>query len=405
MKSQKRSLQSYVQKDLESKMVLLSGPRQSGKTTFARQFLKENDGAYYNYDNDHDRSVLQKSQLPAGKKLWIFDEIHKNPRWRNWLKGIYDQHHEEHSILVTGSAKLDIYSRGGDSLQGRYFFYRFHPLTLGELCQSYPSMTNPEEILQNLNLSDQFTDKYKNKAISYLDQLIQFGPFPEPFFQADTTFANRWRLLYSRRVIREDLRDLEKVSDLSRLELLYDRLPALVGSVLSLNSLREDLEVSHDSVKRWIEIFDRLFLTYRISPFGPVKIKSVKKEQKLFMMDWGLCEDTGARLENLVANHLLRFTHWCEDVLGVASDLRFFRNTDRKEVDFVVLKKKSPWFCVEVKSKQQSISPNLRYLMERTSLKQGFQVHLQGDSDYQEKLNNGAVIRCMPLWKFLLALP
>lgn len=397
-----RNLEDYVTQDLKKKMVFLAGPRQSGKTTFSKGLIKSKGGQYYNYDFDADRALLIKSKLNPNEKFWVLDEIHKYSRWRNWIKGLYDKYHEDHQILVTGSAKLDIYSRGGDSLQGRYFLYRFHPLTLSEICGFQSHKNEPEKILETIS-SNTFS-KEKTAAENALKDLIKLGPFPEPFFSSEKE-AQRWRLSYSRRVINEEISSLEKVSDLALLEVLFDQLQRCVGSPLSINSLREDLHVSHESVQRWVDIFDKIYLSYRIAPYGSAKIRAVKKEQKLYLWDWMYANETSAQLENLVANHLLRFIHWCEDIHGITCDLRFFKNTDNKEIDFVILKKNKPWFCVEVKTRAQEYQKQMKYFMTRAGVNYGFQLHLIGDEDYEDRSIPGSKIRVMPLWKFLSGLP
>ena len=287
-------------------------------------------------------------------------------------------------------------------MQGRYFFYRFHPLTLGEICAFQKIEKNPDEIIEDIILNSFI--KEKSIAVNALKDLLKLGPFPEPFLSSEKD-ANRWRLSYSRRVINEDISSLERVSDLALLELLFDQLPKCVGSPLSINSLREDLNVSHEATKRWIDIFDKMYLSYRISPFGSAKIKAVKKEQKLYLWDWVYATSDSAQLENLVANHLLRFVHWCEDLHGVMCELRYFKNTDNKEVDFVILKKNKPWFCVEVKTQNQPVQNQMKYFMKRSSVKLGFQIHLSGSDDYEDRSLPDAKIRVMPVWKFLAGLP
>lgn len=400
-----RSLTPEIKRDLKKKMVFLAGPRQSGKTTLAKSLLKEISGTYYNYDLDADRMKILKTQLDPSSKLWVFDELHKYIRWRNWIKGVFDTHSDQHRILVTGSARLDVYSRGGDSLQGRYYFYRFHPLTLGELVNrslDFSGKTPESMIAAFFESSSPIPRKGFQET---LKSLLQLGPFPEPYFSGSDREAQRWRMTYSARVIREEIRDLEHVQDLGLLELLYHRLPDCVSSPLSLNSLREDLEVSFSSVKSWLEIFDRMYLSHRISPFGPAKIKAVKKEQKLYLWDWGAVRDPGARLENLVANHLLRFAHACEDSFGLDVSLRFFRNVNGNEVDFVVLKQNLPWFCVEVKHSAKEVDPNLKYFLERVNVPYAFQIHLEGDQDYLSKNLGRSKVRVLPASTFLASLP
>ena len=250
-----------VRDDLGAKMVLLSGPRQCGKTTLAEALLEEIGGAYFNWDIDRDRRMLKAGTLDEDAHLWVFDEIHKYRQWRNWLKGVFDEHHKNHAILVTGSARLDIYSRGGDSLQGRYLRHRLHPMTWSELTQS-PIAKTPSELI--------------NQVLGGVDRpvpvdfgaLLQLGGFPEPLLKGSDRFAARWRRTYGELLVREDIRSLENVRDLDRLETLWDRLPACVGSLLSINALREDLEVAFETVRSWISIFERTYGVFRVYPVG-----------------------------------------------------------------------------------------------------------------------------------------
>ncbi len=393
----RRHVAKIIQADLKEKMVLLAGPRQSGKTTLAKGLQKKLNGSYYNWDIAGHRKLLRNNIINEQTKFWIFDEIHKNRGWRNWLKGIYDEFHEKHSILVTGSAKLEIYSHGGDSLQGRYFFHRIHPFTLSEILQLVP----PKAITSIFELPV----IGKKNAQEALKDLLDLGGFPEPFLSSSMKKASRWRLNYADKLIREEIATLQNLRDLDRLELLYDRLHETVGSVLSINSLKEDLEVAFETVKNWLNIFENIYAVFRISPFGPPKIKAVKKEQKLYFWDWGGIEDRASRFENLVAFHLLRFQHWCEDVEGEKVELRYYRDVRGHEVDFVLLKKRKPWVAIEVKTGEKKLDSGLKYLLERIKFPYAFQISLDGKNDFAHKKINGCNIRVLPASQFLPNLP
>jgi hypothetical protein len=198
-------------------------------------------------------------------------------------------------------------------------------------------------------------------------------------------------------LIQEDLRDLEKVKDLSLLELLADALPDRVGSPLSIRSLQEDLQVAHDTVKNWVEIFDNLYFSFRISPFGSPKIRAVKKEQKLYLWDWSVVPSSGARFENFVASQLLRYCHFLTDTQGFKMELRFIRDIDLREIDFVVIKDKKPCFAVECKTGDKGISKNIEYFRLRTQIPEFFQVHL-GQKDYGDPKKGG---RVLPIYRFI----
>ena len=357
--------------DLREKLVFIGGPRQVGKTTLALEILQKQPGApaYLNWDIPDDRSRILSGEIPPDK-LIVFDEIHKYARWRDLLKGFYDEYSPERTALVTGSARLDHYRKGGDSLQGRYHYYRLHPYTLNELSQ------NPTE--------------------ADLRGLLQFGGFPEPLSKQNARHSRRWQNERRSRVINEDLVSLERVNEISLLELLYSALLHRVGSPLSLQSLREELQVSHDSIRRWVTIFDNLYLTFRLSPYGTPGIRAVKKEQKLYFRDWSVLADDGSRFENLVACHLLKYCHYREDTEGYRMELRYLRDTDRREVDFIVLEQGSPVFAVECKTGEKSPSRHLSYFKDRIDIPRVYQVHL-GTKDYEPARN----IRVMPFIKFV----
>lgn len=349
-----RYLAPYIKKDLKKKMVFLGGARQVGKTTLAQSLIHDyHDGhaAYLNWDSDFDRRKIRARKWPQSEKLIVLDEIHKFSGWRTFVKGLYDTLRNSHSFLITGSARLDHFRRGGDSLLGRYFYYRLHPFSL------------PELGINTANLS----------------ALMEFGGFPEPLTTKDVTMLNRWHLSRISRVVRDDVRDLEGVQELNKLELLAEELPRRVGSPLSIKSLAEDMEVDPKTAKNWVAILERLYYCFRIAPFGAPKIRAVKKEQKLYLTDWSQVEDRGARFENLVASQLLKFCHFQEDVLGIKSEVRFVRDRDGREVDFVLLQKGKPLFAVECKLSSQQLSPHIRYFEERTSIPKFYQVSLEGE--------------------------
>lgn len=391
-----RRITQIIQNDLNKKMILLAGPRQSGKTSIARHFVKRQKASYYNWDIEKDRKALLQGQLNAATGLWAFDEIHKYRRWRNWLKGVYDEYGQTKKILVTGSAKLEVYSRGGDSLQGRYFLHRLHPFTLSEVLH-----LDFVEINDIPHLPRMQTKAGQNTLID----LLQLGGFPEPFLSGSNKEANRWRLSYGTRILREEVISMEKILELDKMELLYQRLPEVIRSPLSINSLREDLEVAFETVANWLSIFENLYLSFRVPPFGPARIKAVKKEQKFYFWDWSRTQDESARLENLVATHLLRLCHWIEDVEGETAELRYLRTRMGHEVDFLVLRSGKPWIAVEVKSKEQSLDPNLKYFLERVQIPWAFQIHLHGENDWEHPSINKSRIRILPVAQFLSQLP
>jgi len=353
MSDRTRYLFSQIPKDLQRKMVFVAGPRQVGKTTLALS-LPHAKAGYLNWDVPEHRERILKRELPASP-LWIFDEIHKYRSWRNYLKGLFDDRPRSQQILVTGSARLDLYRRGGDSLQGRYHLLRLHPLSAAEL-----DLKTPKE----------------------LHELLTLGGFPEPFFGGSEIEARRWSREHRNLLIREELVSLERILDLGNLELLALRLPELVGSPLSINSLREDLQVSHKTVSNWIAALERLYAVFRLSPFGSPKIRAVKKEQKHYHFDWTLGGDPARRFENLAASHLLKWVHYEQDVHGRDLELRYFRDRDGREVDFVVTEGRRPLSFIESKWADAEIDRGLRYLKVRFPRADAWQISATGRKDY-----------------------
>jgi len=348
-----RYLAAQVERDLARKMVFVAGPRQVGKTTLARG-LPGGEAGYLDWDVAEHRQRILLGELPPGD-LWIFDEIHKYRRWRGFLKGLYDRRPRGRRILVTGSARLDLYRHGGDSLQGRYHLLRLHPLSFREVGA---------------------------KSAGDLRQLLLLGGFPEPFLCGSETEARRWSREYRTRFIREDVADLERVRDLASVELLAMRLPELVGSTLSINALREDLDASHKTVAGWVAILDRLYSIFLLSPLGGPRIRAVKKARKHYHLDWSVVPEEPPRFENLVASHLLKWVHFEQDARGRDLDLRYFRDLDGREVDLVVLEGRKPILLVEAKWSDDAIAPALRYLKAKYPSADAWQVSATGRKDY-----------------------
>jgi predicted AAA+ superfamily ATPase len=238
-----------------------------------------------------------------------------------------------------------------------------------------------------------------------LGELLKLGGFPEPLLSGSEEFVGRWRLAYGKRLVREDVRTLEQTQELDQMELLFERLPDLICNNLSINKLAKDLEVSHQTVSKWLQIFERLYGCFFVLPWGDPKIKAVKKEKKLYLWDWAFIEDPGARLENLVAVHLLRLVHWFEDIYGEVLDLRYFRDPEGHEVDFIILRKKQPWIAIEVKSSEQEISTSYKYFLNRVQMPFAYQIHLKSDVDSRLPNINQSRVRIMPVAKFLQLLP
>jgi hypothetical protein len=371
VKVRRRYLAAQIERDLGRKMVFVSGPRQVGKTTLARSLPGAREG-YLNWDIAEHRERILRRELPAAM-LWIFDEIHKYRAWRGFLKGLFDGRREGQRILVTGSARLDLYRHGGDSLQGRYHMLRLHPLSAREAGIDSP-------------------DAFR--------QMLRLGGFPEPLLGGTEREARRWSREYRTRLIREDIASLERIQDLGTLELLTLRLPELVGSPLSVNALREDLQISHKTAASWIAVLERLYSVFRLPPFGAPRVRAVKKEQKLYQFDWSLVPEDPARFENLVASHLLKWVHFQQDVEGRDLELRYFRDTDGREVDFVIVERRIPTLMIEAKWSDEAPDRGLRYLKAKFPEVPAWQLSAVGRKDYVTPEG----IRVSPALPFLLQL-
>jgi predicted AAA+ superfamily ATPase len=357
-----RYLAPFILKDLKKKMVFLGGPRQCGKTTFSKYLLEKQypSGQYFNYDYDLDRKRILAQKWNKTNQLLIFDEIHKFHRWKNWVKGIYDTQKQDHHILVTGSARLDVYRRGGDSLLGRYHYWRMHPFTLDE---------NDSQISKE----------------DALNRLMQVGGFPEPFLENDPQEAKRWRKERYEKVLKEDLRDLENIQNISGISLLVELLKTRVGSLIVIQNLAQDLQVAPKTVKHWIDLLERMYLIFVVRPYHEKLIRAIQKPFKVYFFDNADVEgDEGAIFENLVATHLLKHLHFLEDSQGDTYQLSFLRDKEKREVDFVILKNKKVLSLIEVKTSDDQISQGLRYYAERIEPQNAYQIIMKPCKAYHQ---------------------
>ncbi len=330
-----RYLEKNIAEDLKNKIVLLSGPRQVGKTTVSKQLISPY--LYLNYDSAADRKLIIKEEWTRDVQLIIFDELHKMKKWKAWLKGIYDTEGIPPYLFVTGSARLETYKKGGDSLAGRFFSYRLHPFTVREICTT-------------LN----------EEPKTVLDKLLTLGGFPEPYLKGSETFAKRWRRTHVDTIIREDLLDMEKVRDIKSIEILIDLLRARVGSPTSYSSLANDLQVSVHTVKHWLQILENLYIIFPVHPYHRNIARSILKEPKYYLFDTGAVDgDLGARLENAVALALLRELHFIEDTTGSKVGLHYLRDKEKNEVDFLVVIDQKPSLMIEVKVSDENFSKSL----------------------------------------------
>ena len=331
-----RYLRSAVAADLEAKIVLLSGPRQCGKTTLARMI--HSDHQYLNHDLAEHRLLLRDKAWDRQRALVIFDELHKMADWKAWLKGIYDVEGLPPALLVTGSARLAALRRTGDSLAGRYFHFRLHPVDVKEavaLAELAPAEA--------------------------LERLLQVGGFPEPFLRGSVRWYNRWRRTHVDSILREDLLALSAVRDIQSIETLIELLRHRVGSPVSADSLARDLGKSRNTVQHWLGLLEDLYVIFRVSPWHRNVARALSKAPKCYFYDCALpTGDAGVRLENAIACALLKEVERVQDVAGERIALHYVRDRDGREVDFMVSLNDRPWQLIEAKSADASPSPHLR---------------------------------------------
>ena len=320
----KRYLQDRIITDLQKKMVLLGGPRQCGKTTLAEHIIQDfsyrsfAQGLYLNLDSDDHRHRIFKKIWGDQDELIIFDELHKFHRWKNWIKGIYDTTKQKHRYLITGSARLDVYKRGGDSLLGRYHYWRLHPFTLSEPIKGISQK-------------------------EYFKRLMTVGGFPEPFLDNNEQESKRWRRERLDRVIKDDIRDLEQLHNIQALSLFVDTLRRCVGGQIVLSNISEDLQISQKTLKRWLRVLENMYLIFIVRPYTSHIPRAIQKPPKIYFFDNGdVIGDESQRFENLVANHLFKRNHFLEDSTGDHFELRYIRDKEGREIDFAVIREGIP---------------------------------------------------------------
>lgn len=339
-----RYLKAPLLKDLGNKILVLTGPRQCGKTTLSK--MLDADHQSFNYDLAEHRLLLMEKSWDRQKALLIFDELHKMNEWKAWLKGIYDVEGMPPAMLVTGSARLDAFRKTGDSLAGRHFQFRLHPLDLKEALE-YTSLSREETF----------------------DRLMRVGGFPEPFLKGSQGYYNRWKRSHIDLILREDLLTLTAVRDIQAIETLIELLRARVGRPVSANSLARDLQRSPNTIRHWLGLIEDLYVIFKVTPFHKNIARALLKESKYYFYDNGMVQgDEGIKLENLVACALLKEAHRARDVDGQDTRLYYIRNKDGQEIDFLLTSEQRPLQLVEVKWKDDRLSPNFKKFLSESPL-------------------------------------
>ncbi len=343
------------------KMAFIAGARQVGKTTLALQIGKKfKTHFYYNWDDLEFKKKWAKSpgtlfpDTVGEKPLIILDELHKAPRWKSTLKGLYDTRKDRAGFVVTGSARLDIYRRGGDSMLGRYFLFRLHPFSVGELNAGL--VIKPDDLSLAIEKTIQPSKNYA--------KLFSFGGFPDPFLTADKNYHNVWRQSRLERLVREDLVDLSRLRETGLMQTLMAMLPEKVGSPLSVQSLAEDLQSNHPTITRWLSWLEQIYYAYTIVPFAKNIAQALKKQPKLYLWDWSEVTDDEARFENMVAGHFLKAVHYWNDTGEGSFALHYVRNKQKQEADFLVTRNNKPWLLAECKMSDQNINSSFYDFIE-----------------------------------------
>jgi hypothetical protein len=380
MRELKRIYEAVIDEHLAEnrQMLFLVGPRQVGKTTTSLEVSEPyKHHFYFNWDIQSDRikivegpnAIAEMMQLDTLRKnipVVVFDELHKYGKWKTFLKGFFDKYSKRVHIIVTGSARLDIYKAGGDSLMGRYFPYRLHPLSVAEIVD--PTLKKAE-ISNPKKISD---EKFSN--------LLTFGGFPEPFLKQSLQFYTRWKRTRTQQLFEEDLRDLTKIQELGQIQILAEVLKQQVGKLTSYTELAKKVNVSIDTIRRWLEILKSFFYCYTLQPWSNNVTRSLLKEPKVYLWDWSCTTDPGARAENFIASHLLKAVHFWTDRGWGEYGLYYLRDKEKREVDFLIAKDGKPWFLVEVKkSSNGSPSKSLFYFQEMLGVEFAVQVALEMD--------------------------
>ena len=354
---------------LYRQMVFLSGPRQVGKTTLAKTFASD----YLDWDEKETRLLILKGARTVGNslaleegrasgKVIVFDEIHRYQKWKTFLKGFFDIYEKSAKVFATGSARMDVYKRGGDSMMGRYFPYRIHPFSVAELLDS--SIPDEGKVVR----------PPRKLADADWNALLEFGGFPEPFINRKTRFLRKWRSLRIEQLFSQDIRDLTKTVEIDQIEALAMILANRTGEQLVIASLAHEVTASEPTVKKWVSILKSLYYGFTVKPYHKNIESSIRKTPKWYLRDWSGIADPGKRAETFVACHLLKAVECWTDLGFGDFDLFYVRDRKKREVDFLVTRDKVPWFLAEVKKSDTAISGHLAFFQKATGARHAFQV-------------------------------
>ena len=373
----------------DKSLILMTGPRQSGKTTLAK-FIQElySNSLYFNWDIiSNKRKIIENpgffqdiNRIDNSTPLIVFDEIHKYKNWKNYLKGIYDEFVDDYSFLVTGSARLDMLKGGGDSLAGRYFMFHLFPFTLSELSTVSKINITDKYWLKNMDFDD------SNDSKSIWENLFSFSGFPEPFIKCRKSFYNKWVNTFTQQIVKEDIRAFSDIKNIDGIEILYSLLPVKTGSPFSINSIARDIQFSFKTIKNWLLLLEKVSLTFSISPWTKKISRSILKEKKWYIFNYIEIDNSSIRFENMVALELLRKVfYWNEEGKGPFT-LHYLRDKEKREVDFLLLEKNEPILMIETKLNNDRPSPSLIYFQNRLNIPA---VQLVNKKGIYKKIING----------------
>jgi predicted AAA+ superfamily ATPase len=353
----KRYLERSILEDSANKIILLSGPRQAGKTTLTKQLFKNY--VYLNYDSSKDREAIIKQHWLRNSEAVIFDELHKMPEWKRWIKGIYDTEGTNPRLIITGSANLESFTKVGDSLAGRFVNFRLHPIDLKE--------------------GTEHTDKTPKEIF---ESLMNYSGFPEPFLANNSRFYRRWSAHHIDVILRQDFLDIYAVKAIKSIEILTDLLKTRVGGGVSLSNLANDLQVDSKTIKNWLQLLENFYIIFRINPYHTNIARALLKEPKYYFFDIARVQDIGAKLENLVACALLKEIQALKDMEGFKTELHYLRTKDGAEIDFLITLSDEPIICFEVKTSDSNPSKNFRLFRKYINVKHCVQLMLNLDREF-----------------------